>query len=115
MADYSLLSGENIELLLCRQLEAIRLDRDITQAELAQEAGVSTRTIRRLEKGEGTSLETFLRVLKALKLASRLETLLPSLDIQPIQRVNQTMKVRERASGKRKKTSDNEPWTWGDE
>lgn len=115
MADYMLLPEGKIEEVLCQRLAAIRLNRNITQAELAREAGVATRTIRRMEKGEGTSLATFIRVLKALKLESRLETLLPSQQVQPIERVNKATRVRERASGKRKKESNAPPWKWGDE
>ena len=115
MATYNTLPTNKIEETLCRRLETIRLSRNITQAELAHEAGVSTRTIRRMENGEGTSLATFIRVLKALKLESRLETLLPSEQIQPIERVNKNMRVRERASGKRKKTTEPTPWKWGEE
>ncbi|MEM7315494.1 MAG: helix-turn-helix transcriptional regulator [Planctomycetota bacterium] len=115
MSGFSLLNAEQIETQLSKRLESIRLDRNITQAELAREAGVSTRTIRRMEKGEGTSLVTFIRVLKALGLDDRLDAMLPPQDIQPLQRVNKAMKVRERASGKRKKKDDNAPWQWGDE
>ena len=115
MATYNTLPAEKIEATLCRRLETIRLSRNITQAELAREAGVSTRTIRRMENGEGTSMATFIRVLKALKLDSRLETLLPTEQIQPIQRVNKKMRVRERASGKRKKNAEPTSWKWGDE
>lgn len=115
MTDYDLQSAEQVETQLCGRLEAIRLHRNITQADLAAEAGVSPRTIRRMAKGEGISLETFIRVLKALQLDSRLDALLPEPDIQPIDRVNKTLHVRERASGKRKKSASEQPWRWGDE
>lgn len=109
-------TAEDLEAVLCGRLELIRLQRNITQAALAQEAGVALRTIRRMEKGEGTSLATFIRVLKALKLADRLDTVLPPQQIQPIERVKATTRVRERATGSRKKKpSEETPWTWGDE
>lgn len=115
MALYSLMATAEIEAILCERLEAIRLQRNITQAELAREAGVSPRTIRRMENGEGTSLATFIRVLKALKLESRLEVLLPSQQVRPLERVNKNMRVRERASGLRKKDKKKTAWKWGDE
>ena len=116
MADYTVLPSDKIEAILCERLETIRLDQNITQANLAAEAGVSPRTIRRMEKGEGISLATFIRVLKALKLENRLTALLPQQQISPMDRVNRKTHVRERASGRRKKEAkDDTPWKWGDE
>lgn len=115
MSGYYSMPEAQIEAILCSRIESIRLNRNITQADLAQEAGVSTRTIRRMEQGKGVSLATFIRVLKALKLLERLDILLPPEHVQPIERVQKNVRPRERASGKRKRDSDNTPWTWGDE
>lgn len=115
MSDYTLLSDNKIEASLCSRLESERLRRNITQAELARQAGISVRTVRRMEKGEGISLATFIRVLKALRLEDRLEAVLPKQEISPIQRVSKTIHVRERASGKRSPKKTTEPWKWGDE
>ena len=115
MSTYNLLTDEQIEASLCGQLEAERLRRNVTQAELARQAGVSVRTIRRMEKGEGVSLATFIRTMKALNLEDRLETLFPDQSIQPIERVRKTMQVRERASGTRKSGKPTGDWHWGDE
>lgn len=115
MSDYTLLSDKNIEASLCSRLELERLRRNITQADLARQAGVSVRTIRRMEKGEGISLATFIRVLKALRLEERLDALLPEQDISPIARVSKTMRVRERASGKRGNPKPSSDWQWGDQ
>ena len=115
MSDYALLSDDKIEASLCTRLESERLRQNITQAELARQAGISVRTVRRMEKGEGISLATFIRVLKALRIEDRLEALLPQQEISPIQRVSKSIHVRERASGKRGSKKAIEPWTWGDQ
>ena len=115
MSDYTLLPDDKIEASLCSRLESERLQRNITQAELARQAGISVRTVRRMEKGEGISLATFIRVLKALQLEDRLEALLPPQEISPIQRVSKSTYVRERASGLRSSKKPTEPWKWGDE
>ncbi|MFY9252951.1 MAG: helix-turn-helix transcriptional regulator [Fuerstiella sp.] len=115
MSAYEAMPDAQIEAILCSRMESIRLNRNITQADLAREAGVSTRTIRRMEQGEGISLATFIRVLKAFKLLDRLDLLLPPEQVQPIERVQKAARRRERASGKRKRDSDNTHWTWGDE
>ncbi|MBE0645489.1 MAG: helix-turn-helix domain-containing protein [Bacteroidetes bacterium] len=67
-----------IEQALCWELERIRLSKNITQAQLAVQAGVSVRTVRRMENGEGVSLETFIRVLTVLGGRERLASLLPN-------------------------------------
>ncbi len=54
--DFSVATSQQIEAALCEQLERIRLSRNVTQVQLAAEAGVSPRTIGRLEKGQGVSL-----------------------------------------------------------
>ncbi|MBD3235945.1 MAG: helix-turn-helix domain-containing protein, partial [Candidatus Eisenbacteria bacterium] len=50
--DFSTATSEQIEAALCKRLESIRLSRNTTQQQLAEEAGVSPRTIGRLEKGQ---------------------------------------------------------------
>jgi transcriptional regulator with XRE-family HTH domain len=112
--DYYLANSEQIEADICKKLENIRLARNITQAILADQAGVSLRTIRRLEHGLGVSLDTFIRVLTALGVQQNLGTFLPDPSIRPIDRVNLGGSERKRASS-RKKTTDKAPWVWGDE
>jgi len=111
--DFSVATSDQIEAALCRRLEGIRLSRNITQAQLAEEAGVSPRTIGRLEKGEGVSLDTFIRVLKALGIQHSLEALLPDPTVRPIERVG--LGVGERKRARPAPTSHERPtWSWGD-
>ena len=112
--DFSTATGEQIEEALCRQIEAIRLARNMTQNRLAEEAGVALRTIRRLEKGQGVSLNTFIRVLMALDLQNNLQALLPDPTVRPVERVNTGGAERKRARP-RKQEPDETPWAWGDE
>lgn len=112
--DLTTATSEQIGAALCMRLEAIRLSRNVTQRQLAREAGVSIRTIRRLEKGQGVSLDTFLRVLIALRIQHGLEGLLPDPAVRPIERVG-------RAAGERKRaragsvSPERPAWSWGDE
>jgi transcriptional regulator with XRE-family HTH domain len=112
--DFPLASSRQIEAALCGRLQRIRLARNMTQAQLAREAGVSTRTIRRMENGEGISLDTLIRVMTALGIQSHLESLLPDPAVRPIERVAARARERKRArpSGSSKASSG---WTWGDE
>jgi transcriptional regulator with XRE-family HTH domain len=111
--DYLVASPEAIEASLGSKLERLRLSKNINQSALAEEAGVSRRTITRLENGEGTSLDTFIRVLRALGIADRLETLLPDPATRPIERIR--LGGRERKRARMKKGSSADAWTWGPE
>ena len=112
--DFSTATSSQIEATLCAQVESIRLSRNMTQQQLAEEAGVSLRTIGRLEKGQGVSLDTFIRVLVALRLQQNLEGLLPDPTVRPIERVGPRAVERRRA----RPTGPAQPskaWSWGDE
>lgn len=95
------------------RLGAARLSRDLTQAQLAHEAGVSKRTVERLEAGESAHLTSFIRVLRTLGLAERLELLLPPAEPEPMDLLRRAGETPQRASGKAARTD--EPWTWADE
>ena len=111
--DFSLATSEQIEAALCKRLENVRLSRNITQKQLADKAGVSPRTIGRLEKGQGVSVDTFIRVLTALGVQQNLEALLPDPTVRPIERIDIAGGERKRA---RPGLSSDElaTWSWGD-
>lgn len=110
--NFSLASSNQIEEVLGSRIEKVRLIHNMTQAALAQEAGVSTRTIIRLEKGEGISLDTFIRVMKALNLQDNLRELVPDLSVRPVDRVRLSGRERKRARPKKANPKDSS-WTWG--
>ena len=120
--EFSLASSETIEDALSERIEAIRLSRNITQSRLAKAAGVSRSTITRLaQTGKGISLDSFIRILKALDLESQLELLLPLPAESPLERLQKPSKARQRARLKgskksaTKSSSGNESlWTWED-
>ncbi len=107
-------TSAQIEAALCKRLENIRLARNMTQVQLATEAGVSPRTIGRLEKGLGISMDTFIRVLTVLGIQQNLEALLPDPTVRPVERIGIGGGERKRA---RPGPSGNEhpPWSWGDD
>lgn len=92
-----------------------RLNRNLTQEELAEQAGVSRPTIARLEQGSPTNLSNLIRVLRALNLIQNLEALIPSPPSSPIQQLRTKKRQRKRASSTRSSQARSAPWTWGDE
>ena len=110
----SVLNSQQIEQRLCKKLESVRLMKNITQAHLADEAGVSRRTISRMENGKGVSLDTFIRVMKALDLTDHLATLVPSTAIRPIERVKRKGERKNASSPRVKKdVPRDKKWEWG--
>lgn len=110
--DFLTSSSANIAAVLCKRLEAIRLSKNISQAELARQAGVSRSTMTRIADGRTISLDSFIRVLKALGLTDHLAALLPEPDVRPVELVRHRAQHRRRASSKRKSI---EPWSWDDQ
>lgn len=111
--DFQLAPIPAVEAELGRRLASLRLSANLSQSQLAEEAGVARRTITRLEHGEGISLDTLIRIMRALGVADRLETLLPDPAVQPIDRIRMKGKQRQRARAKRKPAESD--WTWADD
>lgn len=99
---------------LGRRIAQHRLNGNLTQDELAQEAGVSRSTVARLEQGESTQATNLIRILRALALLSNLDALIPEPGVSPVQQLKLGGKSRQRASRKASKGAG-EPWSWGDE
>ncbi len=75
-----------------------RLERNLTQHELAHEAGVSARTISLIENGRSITLGSLIRILRALETLDSLNQMLPPTGPSPIEQLERGGKLRERAS-----------------
>lgn len=91
-----------------------RLELQLSQEVLAGLAGVSKRTVERVEAGATTQMSSMIRVMRVLGLLERLEALVPEAGPRPMDLLKLKGKVRKRARTK-KKPADEKPWTWGDE
>jgi transcriptional regulator with XRE-family HTH domain len=89
-----------------------RLDMQLTQAALAEQAGIAKRTLERMEAGEASQLSTLVRVLRVLDAASALDSLLPESGTRPMDLLKQKGRARKRASGKRAAKTTGKPWRW---
>ncbi|MDQ3758814.1 MAG: helix-turn-helix domain-containing protein [Actinomycetota bacterium] len=90
--------ASDVELLkrLGGRLRAARLAKEVTQDDLAREAGVGLATLQRMEDGQGTSVKNLIRVLRALGLVDRLEDLVPEVRPGPIAQLNAREATRRR-------------------
>lgn len=110
--DFSTASSDAVMQALFERIEEIRLSRNVSQAALAKEAGVSRSTMTRLAQGHGISVDSFVRIMLALGLAEHLAALLPNPNVRPVERVRLDGAERRRASPESKASGD---WTWKDE
>jgi transcriptional regulator with XRE-family HTH domain len=109
------LTDEAVLKELGSRLAGIRIEKNLTQAALAEQAGVSKRTVERLESGEvATQLSGFLRVCRALGVLERFETLLPEPVPGPMAQLKQAGRKRQRATGKKASAVKPKTWTWGE-
>lgn len=109
------LTDESVLKELGTRLVSVRLARNLTQSALAEQAGVSKRTVERLESGQvATQLSGFLRVCRTLELLERFETLIPEMAPSPMEQLQQQGRKRQRASGTKARTGKTKPWTWGE-
>ena len=90
-----------------------RLAHQLTQAELAEQAGIGKRTLERAEAGETTQFSTIIRIFRVLDLLPKLDQILAEPAIRPLEAAARKGKIRQRAPGSRK-TKKSKPWSWGE-
>lgn len=82
-------TAEEVQTEVARRLTQNRLNRGWTQAELATRAGVSKRSVERLESGkDNPRMAVFLAVVQTLGLIDRLDALLPEVVQTPLDILN---------------------------
>lgn len=102
------------------RLERRRIDAGLTQAQLAEEAGISKRTLERIEAGHSTDFAMLLRVLRVLKLLPALDQLVPDLPQSPLVLLKGRGRARKRVGQSRRPPDSTSgltpaaPWKWRD-
>ena len=92
-----------------------RLNQDKTQTALAQEAGVSHRTMIRVEHGHSVQASSLIRILRARQLVENLDAVIPEPAVSPVQQLKMQGKQRRRASSKSVQPQTESTWSRGDE
>jgi transcriptional regulator with XRE-family HTH domain len=101
--------------LLGERLAGLRLERNLTQQQVAEQAGLGLRTLQRLELGAtATQLSGFIRVCRVLGLLENFESLIPEPPPSPMAQLKLQGKKRQRAGGKKVTSAKPRIWTWGE-
>ena len=88
------------------RLKRRRLNRNLTQEEVADQAGLTRMTVGEFERGASSSMKTLIRILRVLEALEELENFLPDTGPSPLQLARLQGRQRQRASRKR---SDSDP------
>jgi transcriptional regulator with XRE-family HTH domain len=108
------LADEAILVELGARLARRRLDLQLTQAEVAEEAGIAKRTLERIEAGASTQMTSLIRVLRVLDALPGLDSLLPETGPRPMDLLRRRGKLRQRASRRRSAARPALHWSWND-
>ena len=101
--DTSFKTPRELQTELGKRLRELRLQRNLDQRTTAEKAGIAEKSLRNLEAGRGSSVETLLRTLKALDFLEGIEMLAPTPIVNPLALLR-TAKPRARVRhGRRKK------------
>ena len=98
-----------------KRIARCRLDHQLTQADVAEQAGVSKRTVERIEAGASAQMSTIIRILRILDLLPGLDNLVPEPGPRPMELLKLKGKVRQRASSNQRSDRTGKKWSWGDD
>jgi transcriptional regulator with XRE-family HTH domain len=98
--DWNGLSNVEIVLEIGNRLKKERIQKKLTQKQLAGKAGISLFTVAQIEKGNSVSVSMLVAVFRALRLLPNLELLLPEQPISPVALLTQTPKETKRVRKK---------------
>ena len=76
-------SNEELLKILGGRVKDYRINAGITQEKLAEDTGLSLRTIVNIETGKDVKLGSLIYVLRALRLLGNLDVLVPEQDVRP--------------------------------
>jgi len=108
-------SDEAILRELGKRIARRRLDLSITQADVAERAGVSKRTLERIEAGASAQMSSLIRIFRVLDLMPALERMIPEAEPRPMELLKQKGKVRQRAPSRKRAERPAEAWSWDDD
>ncbi len=84
MGDLSFKSVAELQAVLGEQLKQLRIAKNVDQITTAEKAGLSEKALRNLEAGRGSTVESLLRVLKALDSLDGLQLIAPKPSVSPL-------------------------------
>ena len=94
------LTPDEIEVTLGENIKNLRLQLNLEQTTLAQRAGLSLKAVQNIENGNGSTLRSLVKIVRALGRDDWFRTIAPVASINPLAMTSQADQ-RQRASRKR--------------
>jgi transcriptional regulator with XRE-family HTH domain len=115
MTNFKSMADTTVFEALGRRLIRRRLDLQLTQAKLAEHAGVSKRTVERMESGAAAQTLSLVRVLRVLDLQQGFDQLIPETGPRPMDLLKLKGKERKHASSGKRSVQSPKNWSWGED
>ena len=109
MADFTLLTDEQITKSLAERFEQLRLQNNLTEAEVSNIGGATKDAMHRFKQGKGISLTNFIKLLRGIDKLDALEQLL----VVP-QSLSQIKEPNKKRVKKKNKVTKSE-FLWGED
>ena len=109
--NFQAMTDEAIAAEVGRRIEQLRLERNMTQQQLADAVGLSRVSYARLESGQA-KLVNVIAVLRVLDQLALVESFVPDSIFSPLEQLKMKGKRRRRASGKRVKQGHADQLDW---
>ena len=110
--DWTQLSDSSIVAQVGSFVKKNRLQQNITQAKLAEMAGLNRWTISQLEKGESINLSSLIQILRALDILYVLNQFETIDEISPLEYAKLKKKEKQRARNKSKNKTNRDDLGW---
>lgn len=97
---------QELEIALGENLKALRLQKNLDRQTLCGQAGISENALRHLEDGNGATLKTLVRVIRALNREDWIAGIAPQVSINPLHMIhknNPRQRARRKTNGKKEK------------
>jgi len=92
-----------------------RLDLQLTQAELADQAGIAKRTVERIEAGSSAQMSSIIRILRVLELLPGLDAMVTEAAARPMDLLKRKGRTRQRASPRSRTGRPETSWSWDED
>lgn len=97
------MSDEEIIRSLGQRIQQYRLSQNLTQHEVAEHAGISRSSIRKIEAGESVSTSVLTAALRTLRLLEPFYHFVPEVEVNPYEAIVNPAPTRKRARKKVKR------------